>query len=89
MVKNFELYKVDMKYIRNLHNVDDKILSVSPQTGKDTRVFIGIVIIGTAILSFIMKPIYEKITNTVRKLWTVLGVWHHEYNMNKIKNIIR
>ena len=45
MVKNFELYKVDMKYIRNLHNVDDKILSVSPQTGKDTRVFIGIVII--------------------------------------------
>lgn len=34
-----------MKYIRNLHNIDDKVLSVSPQTGKDNRVFIGIVII--------------------------------------------
>ena len=45
MAKAFELYKVDMKYIRNLHNADDKILSVSPQTGKDTRVFIGIIII--------------------------------------------
>ena len=34
-----------MKYIRNLHNLDDKVLSVSPQTGKDNRVFVGIVII--------------------------------------------
>lgn len=34
-----------MKYIRNLHNIDDKVLSVSPQTGKDNRVFVGIVII--------------------------------------------
>lgn len=41
----FRLYKVDMKYIRDLHNVDDKVLSVSPQVGKDNRVFIGIIII--------------------------------------------
>jgi protein AbiQ len=34
-----------MKYIRNLHNIDDRVLSVSPQTGKDSRVFIGIVIV--------------------------------------------
>ncbi len=34
-----------MKYIRNLHNKDDKVLSVSPQTGKDTRVFGGIIIV--------------------------------------------
>ena len=33
-----------MKYIRNLHHIDDRVLSVSPQTGKDTRVFVGIVI---------------------------------------------
>lgn len=45
MYTNFKLYKVDMKYIRNLHNIDDKVLSVSPQTGKDNRVFIGIVIL--------------------------------------------
>ena len=31
MQTDFKLYKVDMKYIRNLHNIDDKVLSVSPQ----------------------------------------------------------
>lgn len=45
MQTDFNLYKVDMKYIRNLQNIDDKVLSVSPQTGKDNRVFVGIVII--------------------------------------------
>ena len=45
MQTDFKLYKVDMKYIRNLHNIDDKVLSVSPQAGKDNRVFIGIVVI--------------------------------------------
>jgi protein AbiQ len=44
MQTDFKLYKVDMKYIRNLHNIDDKVLSVSPQAGKDNRVFIGIVL---------------------------------------------
>lgn len=43
--KEFKLYKVDIKYIRNLHKIDDKVLSVSPQTGKDNRIFIGIVVI--------------------------------------------
>lgn len=45
MRTDFKLYKVDMKYIRNLHNIDDKVLSISPQTGKDNRVFIGIVVV--------------------------------------------
>ena len=45
MQTEFKLYKVDMKYIRNLHHIDDRVLSVSPQTGKDTRVFVGIVIV--------------------------------------------
>ena len=45
MQTDFKLYKVDMKYIRNLHNIDDKVLSVSPQAGKDNRVFVGIVIV--------------------------------------------
>ena len=45
MQLEFKLYKVDMKYIRNLHNIDDKVLSVSPQTGKDNRVFVGIVVV--------------------------------------------
>ena len=29
-----EVYRIDMKYIRNLHNVDDRVLSVSPQMSK-------------------------------------------------------
>ena len=45
MRTEFKLYKVDMKYIRNLHNIDDKVLSVSPQTGKENRVFVGIVVV--------------------------------------------
>jgi hypothetical protein len=45
MQRDFKLYKVDMKYIRNLHKIDDKVLSVSPQTGKENRAFIGIVMI--------------------------------------------
>ena len=45
MQTEFKLYKVDMKYIRNLHNKDDKVPSVSPQIGKDSRVFVGIVVI--------------------------------------------
>lgn len=45
MYSKFCLYKVDMKYIRNLHNIDDKVLSVSPQIEKGNRVFWGIVVI--------------------------------------------
>lgn len=45
MRTEFKLYKVDIKYIRNLHKIDDKVLSVSPQTGKDNRVFVGIVVV--------------------------------------------
>ncbi len=45
MQKDFELYKLDIKYIRDLHNKDDKVPSVSPQINKDSRVFIGVVVI--------------------------------------------
>ena len=44
--KRLNLYTVNMKYIRNLHNQgDDRVFSVSPQAGKDTRPFVGIVVI--------------------------------------------
>ena len=35
MQTDFKLYKVDMKYIQNLNNVDDKVLCVLPQARKD------------------------------------------------------
>lgn len=44
MSKRFKLYNVNIKYIRNLHNVDDNVPSVSPQIGKQARPFLGIVV---------------------------------------------
>ena len=40
-----EVYRINMKYIRNLHSIDDRVLSVSPQIGKDERPFLGVIII--------------------------------------------
>ena len=34
-----------MKYIRNLHNIDNRVSSVSPQIGKQHRIYVGIVVI--------------------------------------------
>ena len=39
------LYRIDMKYVRNLHNVDDRVSSVSPQIGKQHRIYVGIVVV--------------------------------------------
>ena len=40
-----EIYRIDMKYIRNLHKIDDRVFSVSPQIGKDERPFLGVLIV--------------------------------------------
>ena len=29
--ERLNLYRIDMKYIRNLHNIDDRVSSVSPK----------------------------------------------------------
>ncbi len=42
---NLMFYSVDMKYIRDLSKVDDRVMSVSPQEHKETRPFVGIVVI--------------------------------------------
>ena len=44
--EQLSLYSVNMKLIRNMHNQgDDRVFSVSPQTGKDNRPFVGLVVI--------------------------------------------
>ena len=44
--KQLSLYTVNMKLIRNMHNQgDEHVFSVSPQTGKSHRPFIGLVVI--------------------------------------------
>ena len=37
MERDFNLYWIDMKYIRNLQNKDKRVYSVSPQRGKQNR----------------------------------------------------
>lgn len=44
MKKEFKLYWIDMKYIRNLQNKDKRIYSVSPQAGKQSRPYLGIIV---------------------------------------------
>lgn len=39
------LYSIDIKYIRDLTKADQHVMSVSPQIGKETRPFVGIVIV--------------------------------------------
>ena len=36
---------MDMKYVRDLASVDDRVMSVSPQTGKASRPFVGVIVI--------------------------------------------
>ncbi len=45
MSRRFKLYSVNIKYMRNLHNIDDNVPSVSPQIGKQKRPFLGIVVL--------------------------------------------
>lgn len=40
-----DLYYVDMKYVRNLSRVNNHLYSVSPQTGKQERPFLGVITI--------------------------------------------
>ena len=39
------LYSLDMKYVRSLHNADDRVQSVSPQIHKNNRPFVGIIVV--------------------------------------------
>lgn len=44
--EQLSLYTVNIKLIRNMHNQgDDRVFSVSPQTGKDTRPFVGLIVV--------------------------------------------
>lgn len=43
--EHLKLYNINIKYIRDLSKADNKVLSVSPQIGKDNRPLVGIIII--------------------------------------------
>lgn len=43
--ERLKLYRIDIKYVRNLAKIDDNVLSVSPQKNKSNRPFVGIIVI--------------------------------------------
>ena len=43
--KFLNAYIVDLKYVRDLSKADSRVMSISPQVGKEMRPFIGIVVI--------------------------------------------
>lgn len=43
--EHLNLYNINIKYIRNLSQADDKVLSCSPQEGKESRPLVGIIVI--------------------------------------------
>ena len=43
--ERFSIYRIDMKYIRNLAKKDENVRSVSPQITKEKRPFVGIVVV--------------------------------------------
>ena len=43
--QRLSLYTIEVKYVRDLQKKDDRVRSVSPQTGKSTRAFLGIIVI--------------------------------------------
>lgn len=45
MVNQLKLYSIDMKYVRNLANADDNVMSDSPQIGKGNRPFVGVLVL--------------------------------------------
>lgn len=44
-METFKIFKINAKYVHELSKVDDRVMSVSPQTGKENRPFLGIVVI--------------------------------------------
>lgn len=42
---SFNLFMIDTKYVRKLQNIDRRVMSVSPQTGKENRPFLGVIVI--------------------------------------------
>lgn len=64
-----EFYTIDMKYIRSLAKVDDNVLSVSPQIGKSSRPFVGLIVIFDNIPYCVPlsspKPKHSKMKNDV------------------------
>lgn len=43
--ERLNLYRLDMKYVRDLSKADDRVLSVSPQVGKESRPVVGVLVL--------------------------------------------
>ncbi len=68
-MRRLNLYTLDMKYVRDLAKVDDKVMSVSPQLGKQRRPFVGVVLVCSerdyCIPLSSPKPKHERMRNSL------------------------
>lgn len=58
------MYHVNLKYIRNLSHVDDNVMLISPQIGKENRLFVGVILL-------LNSMIYKK-ERMFAGLWTTM-----------------
>ncbi|MGN0581358.1 MAG: type III toxin-antitoxin system ToxN/AbiQ family toxin [Oscillospiraceae bacterium] len=89
MVK-LNLYYIDMKYVRNLSHVDEHVMSVSPQRQKQSRPFVGIVImLNGRIYCFVIISQASPVSNLSCKLYYILSVKCRitEFNLTVSVNI--
>ena len=92
-----EFYTIDMKYIRSLAKADDNVLSISPQIGKSTRPFVGLVVVFDKIQYCIPlsspKPKHYKMKNDIdfSKIFdpdnVLIGVLNFN-NMIHVNNVV-
>lgn len=97
--ERLHLYNIDMKYVRNLSKVDDNVMSVSPQTSKENRPFVGIVVVCDnkpyCIPLTSPKPKHEKMKNDkdFHKMYDKKGNFIGAINFNNMipvdKNVIK
>lgn len=43
--EKLRLFRIDIKYVRDLSSIDDNVMSISPQIGKSSRPFVGILLL--------------------------------------------
>lgn len=67
-MERLNFYTVNIKYIRDLAKADDNVLSVSPQAQKETRPFVGVLVVcgdkKYCVPLSSPKPKHEKMKNT-------------------------
>lgn len=75
-MKKLDLYYIDLKYIRNLSHVDDNVMSISPQRGKQNRPFVGVVVLMNIVLIYSLHYSVFRITQLYTASYCICLLLH-------------